>query len=155
VRGDDAPGVIVFDERGETESISPAAERWIEELVEVPPPASLAGSKMVQIVAARARSLSSGQDPLQLAARSRVLTRSGRWLLLYGTQLSGGADGRTAVIIQPAAPSEVVPLIALAYGLSDRERQVTGLCIKGRSTKEIARAPVSYTHLTLPTICSV
>ena len=95
---------------------------------------------MVQMVAVRARSLSAGQDPLELAARSRVQTRSGRWLLLYGTLLSGGAGGRTAVIIQPAAPSEVVPLVALAYGLSERERQVTGLCIKGRSTKEIARA---------------
>jgi DNA-binding CsgD family transcriptional regulator len=138
--GDDAPGVIVFDQRGETESISPAAERWIAELIEVPAPASPAGSKMVQVVAARARSLAAGQDPLQLAARSRVQTRSGRWLLLYGTQLSGGVGGRTAVIIQPAAPSEVVPLLAMAYGLSERERQVTGLCIKGRSTKEIARA---------------
>jgi DNA-binding CsgD family transcriptional regulator len=138
--GDDAPGVVVFDERGDTESISPAAERWIAEMVEIPPPASPAESTMVQIVAARARSLASGQDPLQLAARSRVQTRSGRWLLLYGTQLSGGAGGRTAVIIQPAAATEVVPLVALAYGLSERERQVTGLCIKGRSTKEIASA---------------
>lgn len=31
-------------------------------------------------------------------------------------------------------------MLALAYGLSERERQVTGLCIQGRSTKEIARA---------------
>jgi DNA-binding CsgD family transcriptional regulator len=139
-RGDDAPGVVVFDEHGDTESISPAAERWIAEMIEIPPPARPADSAMVQIVAARARSLSAGQDPLELAARSRVQTRSGRWLLLYGTQLSGGSDGRTAVIIQPAAPNEVVPLVALAYGLSERERQVTGLCIKGRSTKEIARA---------------
>jgi DNA-binding CsgD family transcriptional regulator len=138
--GGDAPGVVVFSERGDTESISPAAERWIAEMIEIPPPASPADSKMVQMVAVRARSLSAGQDPLELAARSRVQTRSGRWLLLYGTQLSGGAGGRTAVIIQPAAPSEVVPLVALAYGLSERERQVTGLCIKGRSTKEIARA---------------
>jgi DNA-binding CsgD family transcriptional regulator len=135
----DAPGVVVFDERGDPESISPAAERWIAEMIEIPPPATPGDSKMVQIVAARARSLASGQDPLQLAARSRVQTRSGRWLLLYGTQLSGAAEGRTAVIIQPAAPNEVVPLVALAYGLSERERQVTLLCIEGRSTKGIAR----------------
>jgi DNA-binding CsgD family transcriptional regulator len=136
----DAPGVVVFDQNGEAESISPAAERWIAEMIEIPPPATPADSKLVQIVAARARSLASGKDPLQLAARSRAQSRSGRWLLLYGTQLSGGAKGKTAVIIQPAAPNEVVPLVALAYGLSDRERQVTRLCIEGRSTKEIALA---------------
>jgi DNA-binding CsgD family transcriptional regulator len=136
----DVPGVVVFDQHGDPESISPAAERWITEMIEMPPPATPAGSKVVQIVAARARSLPSGQDPLQLQARSRAQTHSGQWLLLYGTQLSGGADGRTAVIIQPAAPNEVIPLVALAYGLSDRERQVTRLCIEGRSTKEIAQA---------------
>lgn len=136
---EDAPGVVVFDERGNPESISPAAERWVAEMREIPPPATAAESKMVQVVATRARSLAAGQDPLDLAARSRVQTRSGQWLLLYGTQLSGGADGRTAVIIQPAAPNEVVPLVALAYGLSERERQVTQLCIEGRATKEIAR----------------
>ncbi|HEX6515388.1 MAG TPA: helix-turn-helix transcriptional regulator [Nocardioidaceae bacterium] len=136
----DAPGVVVFDEDGRPESISPAAERWIAEIPEIPPPPTAAESAMVRIVASRARSLAAGHDPLGTAARSRVQTRSGRWLLLYGTQLSGGTFGRTAVIVQPAAPSEVVPLVALAYGLSERERQVTGLCMQGRSTKEIAGA---------------
>jgi DNA-binding CsgD family transcriptional regulator len=137
---DDAPGVIVFDRHGDPESISPAAERWIAEIPELPPPASPSDSKMIRIVATRARSLAAGQDPLGLAARSRVQTTSGRWLLLYGSQLSGGATGRTAVIIQQAPVSEIAPIIALAYGLSERERQVTQLCIEGRSTKQIARA---------------
>ena len=78
--------------------------------------------------------------PLGLAARSRVQASSGRWLLLYGTQLSSGADGRTAGIIQPAPVNEIAPIVALAYGLSERERQVTQLYIEGRSTKQIARA---------------
>lgn len=47
-------------------------------------------------------------------------------------------DGRTAVIIQPAPVNEVAPLVALAYGLSERERQLARLCIEGRSTKEMA-----------------
>jgi DNA-binding CsgD family transcriptional regulator len=137
---DDGPGVVVFDEHGDAESISPAAERWIAQMIEVPPPSAPADSKMIRAVAARARPLRAGQDPLELAARSRVQTRSGQWLLLYGTRLSGGADGRTAVIVQPASPHEVAPLVALAYGLSERECQITRLCIKGQSTKEIAQA---------------
>lgn len=132
------PGVVVFDADGNAESVSPAAERWIEQMVEIPPPSVPAESKTVQAVAARARSLRSGQDPLELAARSRTRTRSGSWLLLYGTQLSGGVGGRTAVIIQPTARSEVAPLVALAYGLSERERQVMQLCMQGRSTKQMA-----------------
>lgn len=135
---DDGPGVVVFDEHGDPESISPEAERWIAEMIEVPPPPVPAASKMVQVVAALTRASSVGRDPVEVSARSRVQTRSGAWLLLYGTRLSGGAGGRTAVIIQPAAPNEVAPLVALAYGLSDRECQVTRLCLRGQSTKQMA-----------------
>lgn len=136
----DGPGVVVFDDDGRAESISPAAERWIDQLVEVPPPSDPSESKTVQVVAARARALAAGQDPLALAARCRAQTRSGSWLLLYGTRLSGGVEGRTAVIIQPAASSDVAPLVALAYGLSDRECQVARLCMQGRSTKQMAQS---------------
>ena len=135
----DGPGVVVFDERGDIESMSPAAEHWIAQMVEQPRPAVAAESRMIQAVAARARALGPGDDPLQLAARSRVRTRNGTWLLLYGTALRGSTDGRTAVIVQPAAPSDVAPLVALAYGLSERERQVTQLCMQGLPTKEMAR----------------
>src|SRR5262249_41092728 len=134
-----APGVVTFDEYGELESISTGAEQWIEQMIEVPPPAHPSESKIVQAVAVRARSLSSGEDPLEVRASARVQTRSGRWLLLYGTRLSGAVAGRTAVIIQPARAHEVAPLVALAYGLSERECQVTALCIKGLATKEIAQ----------------
>jgi DNA-binding CsgD family transcriptional regulator len=137
---DDGPGVVVFDAHGNAESISPAAERWIGEMIEVPPPPTPAESKMVQVVATRARASGAGQDPIEVSARSRVQTRSGSWLLLYGTRLSGGGDGRTAVIIQSAAPNEVAPLVALAYGLSERECQVTRLCLQGHSTKQMAKA---------------
>jgi DNA-binding CsgD family transcriptional regulator len=92
---------------------------------------------VLQAVVARARA---GQDPTEFAARARVRTRSGAWLLLYGTQLSGGADGRAAVILQRAAPGDVAALVALAYGLSERECQVSRLCMNGQSTRQIAQA---------------
>lgn len=137
---DDGPGVVVFDEHGTLESISPAAEAWIGQFIEVPGPAVPADSKVVQVVAARARALRPGQDSLEIVARSRVQTKSGRWLLLYGTRLSGGGDGRTAVIIQPASPHEVAPLVAMAYGLSQRECQITRLCMTGQSTNQMAHS---------------
>jgi DNA-binding CsgD family transcriptional regulator len=132
------PGVVVFDEGGTLQFISPAAERWIEQLMEVPPPSSPADSRILQIVAARARALAPHQDPLELTARCRAQTVNGSWLVVYGTRLSGGIAGHTAVILQPAPASEVAPLVALAYGLSERECQVAGLCIQGQSTKQMA-----------------
>ncbi len=137
---DHGPGVVVFDGNGETESISGAAERWIGEIVEEPPPSTPSESKAVQAIAARARAIAPGTDPLELAARARVRTRSGAWLLLYGTRLSGDTGGRTAVIIHPATPQDVAPVIALSYGLTERECHVAMQCVQGRTTKEIARA---------------
>jgi DNA-binding CsgD family transcriptional regulator len=125
---DHGPGVVVFGENGEPESISGAAERWIGELVEDPAPSTPCESKTVQAVAARARAI------------ARVRTRSGRWLVLYGTRLSGDSEGRTAVIIHPATPQDVAPVIALSYGLTKRECEVAMQCVQGRVTKEIARA---------------
>jgi DNA-binding CsgD family transcriptional regulator len=137
---DHGPGVVVFDENGEPESISGAAERWISEIIEDPEPTHPTESKMVQAIAARARTIPPGTDPLELAARARVRTRSGAWLLLYGTRLSGEKGPRTAVIIHPATPQDVAPVIALSYGLTGRECQVAMLCIQGRDTRGIAGA---------------
>ncbi len=135
------PGVVVFDERGRPESISPAAERWIDEFVEEPPPARPAESKPIQAIAARARVIPEGTDPLELAARVRIRTRGGAWLLVYGTRLTG-SDGssRTAVIIHPATMQDVAPVIALSYGLTGRETEVAMRCVEGRDTRGIARA---------------
>lgn len=136
----DGPGVVVFDSDGQPEFVSPAAEHWISQFVEDPPPDTPTESKVVQSVAARVRGLKAGDDPIQLGARSRAQTRSGSWVLLYGTPLAGGATGRTAVILQPAAPNEIAPLISLAYGLTEREAQVVRLCMEGRPTKQMAAA---------------
>ena len=65
---EDAPGVVVFDADGERESISPSADRWAAQMVEIPQPATAAASKMIRAVATRARAMTAGQDPLQLAA---------------------------------------------------------------------------------------
>jgi hypothetical protein len=62
-------------------------------MVEIPPPPIPAESKIVQAVAGRARTIDPSQDPLQIGARSRVRTRPGSWLLLYGC----------APLLQPAA----------------------------------------------------
>lgn len=143
---DYGPGVVVFDADGQLESISDAAARWVADLVEKPPPDHPGESKIVQAIATRARSIPPDTDPLELAARARVRTRLGTWLLLYGTRLSGAESGRTAVIIHPATPQDVAPVIVLSYGLTDRESQVAMQCIQGHATKEIARTLTMSPH---------
>lgn len=133
------PGVVVLDGAGNMESISPSAEQWLRELFEIPAPCSLHEVRVVQAVAARSRANASPCGS-GLASRARVQTRSGRWLLVYATPLSGGGEGRVAVIVQPAGLHDIAPLVAQAYGLSEREREVTRLCFQGLSTKEIAAA---------------
>lgn len=55
-----------------------------------------------------ARTLGAGEDPLGLSARSRVRTRSGRWLLLYGTPLSGAVHGGDVrVALHRSGPPQV------------------------------------------------
>jgi len=49
-----------------------------------------------------------------------------------------GGDEAIAIIIEQAAPVEVASVIMRAYGLTSRERVVTGLVARGSSTAEIA-----------------
>ena len=84
-----------------------------------PAPASATESPTLQAVATRARSL------------SRATTRS---VSPPASAPAAGAGRDRAV----SAAADIAPLIALVYGLSERERAVTRLCLQGRSTKEMA-----------------
>jgi DNA-binding CsgD family transcriptional regulator len=117
-------------------SANSAAERWLAELrssgERLPP--------VITAVAIRARTVAAAGDPPTdpAGARARVRTTSGVWLLVRGTRLSDGADAPTAVILEPARPHELAPLIADAYGLTERERAVTQLVAQGAPTTAIA-----------------
>ena len=52
--------------------------------------------------------------------------------------LGDDAAAQTAVIIEPARPHELAPLIADAYDLTERERAVTQLVAQGLPTSAIA-----------------
>ncbi|HXF56434.1 MAG TPA: helix-turn-helix transcriptional regulator [Actinomycetota bacterium] len=71
---------------------------------------------------------------------ARVLTRSGRWIVLHGAALAGTGSLRAAVILEPAGPARIVPLLMAPYGLTERERDVTRLVLQGDSTAQIARS---------------
>jgi DNA-binding CsgD family transcriptional regulator len=105
----------------------PAAEDWLEALGE-PLPA------VVRAVAARARANAAAPDPGGPLASARVRTATGQWLLVRGSALGD----QTVVTLEPARAHELAPLIADAYGLTERERAVTQLVAQGLQTNAIS-----------------
>ena len=59
-------------------------------------------------------------------------------MLLHGALLQGGEGRRAAVIIEPAHPARIYPLLMSAYQLTERERDVTSQILRGSSTTQIA-----------------
>jgi DNA-binding CsgD family transcriptional regulator len=144
IQGDDAAprtedvepaGVAVLAPDNTITSANPAAKMWLSELRESSPGHPL--PPVVTAVASRARSIA-GRAKAAAIARARVRTASGRWLLVRGATLGDDADAQTAVILEPARPHELGPLVADTYGLTDRERAVTQLVAYGLATSAIA-----------------
>lgn len=119
------------------ESLTPGAERWFAELPDGDwergklPPSVLA-------VAGRALRLAEEADLSSEVVFARVVSRSGLWIVLHGAALVGNGTRRIAVIIEPAHPARIMPLLMTTYGLTEREQDVTRLILQGNSTTEIA-----------------
>jgi DNA-binding CsgD family transcriptional regulator len=92
----------------------------------------------VLAVAGRALRTAESHDMPGEVAVARVLSRQGRWMILHGAALVAGGARRVAVIIEPAHPARITPLLMAAYGLTDREQDVTRLALRGDSTAQIA-----------------
>jgi DNA-binding CsgD family transcriptional regulator len=126
--GDRDPGLLLLDDENEVAEANAAAAAWLEDLCDdgrLP--------LAVTAVAHRARALTSGR--CDAAARARVRAASGRWVVVRGSVLG---RARTAVTLEPARASELVELIADAYGITAREREVTELIAQGMPNAEIA-----------------
>jgi DNA-binding CsgD family transcriptional regulator len=137
--GPEPPGLVVLDEDWGISSATPGVERWLADLStdgpddrELPP--------AVVSVAARALRTVQGEDAPGEVAVARVLTQSGRWVLLHGAAMVADGTRRAAVIVEPAHPARITPLLMAAYGLTEREQDVTRRVLCGDSTADIAAA---------------
>jgi DNA-binding CsgD family transcriptional regulator len=131
-------GLLVLAADNSVELSNAVAQHWIDEL-RVGDGRGGPLLLVIHAVASRARLAASEDAPGDTIARARVSTPSGRWLLVRGSLLGDGPDARAAVILEPVPSRELAPLIAAAYGLTDRERRVTEHVARGLSTNEIAR----------------
>lgn len=139
----EGPGLVLLAAGGELPGMNQAAGRWLEELG-----GRADGSDLpveIAALAVRLRHLDACEPVLP---RLRVRTRGGHWAVLHASWMSSQSVGTIAVIVEAAAPADVAPMIMLAYGLSDREKIITGLVCQGLSTRQIA----GRLHLTTDTV---
>jgi DNA-binding CsgD family transcriptional regulator len=134
-------GMLMFDDRCRLVSANEHAEAWLDELPTqelVPTQYGLQLPLWLVVTAARAReSLAHGGDGI---ARSRVRSRRGRWVVGQAstTYDADGTPAGTAVTLDAASPALIAPVLVEAYGLTDRERDITRLIARGDGTAEIA-----------------
>ncbi len=139
--GPEAPGLVVLGPDWEVESLTPGVERLLAELPGGgSDPAAGALPASVLAVAGRARRTADARAATGEVAVARVLANDGRWMILHGAPLLSGGSRRVAVIIEPAHPARIAALLMSAYGLTEREQDVTRLVLRGYSTGEIAEA---------------
>jgi DNA-binding CsgD family transcriptional regulator len=140
-----APGLIVLSDRWEVESTTPGVERWLCELPDGDWDRGKLPSSVLSVAGRALRTAERPDEPGEIAV-GRVLARSGNWVVLHGVCLVGDGKRRIAVIVEPAHPARISPLLMAAYGLTEREQEVTRLVLQGNSTVEIAQQLVVSGH---------
>ena len=143
--GPNAPGLVVLSHQWDVESATPGVEQWLSDL----PDGDWRAGKLpsaVLSVAGRARRTAEHPDEPGEIAVARVLSRSGMWVVLHGVSLISSGSRRVAVIVEPAHPARISPLLMSAYGLTEREQDVTRLVLQGNSTVEISERLVVSAH---------
>jgi DNA-binding CsgD family transcriptional regulator len=138
----DGPGVLMLADDLTPIGSTPAAERWLGEISSHSQPGMSELPAAIFSLAARLQQIDRG-EPLapHLQPHARLRTRTGHWLALHASRLLGQV-GRAplAIIIEPAQPVAIAPLIVQAYELSSRERELTQLVLQGLGTHEISAA---------------
>jgi DNA-binding CsgD family transcriptional regulator len=136
---DRGPGLLVFDPRGELISVNDEALAWLDELASDLGGEVELGVRLPMVVVSTLMRARAFADTRTARARMRS-SASGRWLVCHASCLrdADGCVGNTAVVIERARLSEIVPIIAEAYELSPRERHITQLVARGLGTADIA-----------------
>lgn len=133
------PGVILLGPALELAGADDAARAWLEEVwtdeqrgvVELPVP--------VLAVATRLQSAERAGTTAGLPAVARLRTRSGSWLGVRASWLTGPTVGGViAVVLEPPPAPQLMPLLARAHGLTAREGELVRLLIRGLPTSELA-----------------
>jgi DNA-binding CsgD family transcriptional regulator len=133
----DAPAIVVLGENLTPESYTPGAQQWLADLP------VLKRGELPAAVLSVAQAALAGRDAGRGRGQpvgARVRSERRGWVMLHGQSLAGADGRRVAVTIQPASPDRITPLLIAAYGLTQREEEVTRHVLQGNSTADIAEA---------------
>ncbi|MCR2815287.1 helix-turn-helix transcriptional regulator [Microbacterium jiangjiandongii] len=138
VIGAGGPAVIVVDAHDRVVQSSPAAADHLQQMSTDPGMGDPLVS--VQALVSAARRMARGDGDRMPRVRAR--RHDGVWLVLHAAPLGGSGErvGDVVVTIEEARPQEVIDLVAAAFGLTVREREVVGMVLRGADTREIAGA---------------
>nr|BFE52643.1 hypothetical protein GCM10017745_60700 [Saccharothrix mutabilis subsp. capreolus] len=130
------PGLLLFDLSGGLLSINDEARELLAAMPDSPSSQSRFGVRVPAWVHSTAARALTGDD-----TRVRARDRTGRWLVFHASCLreESGAATQTAVVVEPAKPADVASLLTAAYGLTEREQEITGLVARGLSSAQMAR----------------
>jgi DNA-binding CsgD family transcriptional regulator len=130
------PAVIIVDGHDQIVQATPSATEQLSRLGRLPGTGD--PLTFVYSLVNGARRLGRGETARM--PRLRVRTQDGVWLVMHASPLTGSDDrsGDVVVSIEEARPQEIVELVAAAFGLTARERDVTEMVLRGADTKQIA-----------------
>ena len=131
------PGLLLLAADLSLISVTSAGKRWLAEIADWP-----SRLELPQVIYAAVAQLTALESNPSAAAdslpRTRVRTSSGRWLTVHASRLSERSTAaETAVILEPAHPTEMAPLFLNASGLTPRESEVAKLVLHGVATSGI------------------
>ncbi|OBR66284.1 hypothetical protein A7K91_22875 [Paenibacillus oryzae] len=132
----DEPGIIILSEDAKLVSWNHPAEGWLSLLREWE---NITEDYLPRPLLAISAKVGSGNEGNGKSARVTIRVPDGTYLTIRGSRLTDAKGGYgAAIVVEPAKPADMLPLLSKAYGLSPRESDIAELVFRGASTKEIA-----------------
>ena len=129
-------GVLLIGADLRPQGGTPAIYAWFRALNPAGMPYPDGIPSLVWSTIGRLLAVEAGEDP-QRPVRIRVRAADGSWAVIETARLNDAGRG-IAVTVHAAAVDEILGLVARAYGLSNRERELAALIAEGHGTDVIA-----------------
>lgn len=134
------PGILVLSEQLDSFSANEAAESWLTLLQQWESIDSRTLPRPIRAVCSRLLSQPSGGARYSDEAKVSLCLPDLPCITIRASRLRGSAaTGGIAVLLEQATPAEMLPMIADAYGLTEREKEIISELVTGASTKELAQ----------------